>query len=89
MVRGAKFEDIKKYKNDVRDKKIFCNLGGVVPVPADIIYNHFRIIGAQGTGKTQTIVRMRRPMRTLLKTNGSHLFILILFFLKIKNFLAH
>ena len=58
IVRGAKFEDIKKYKKDVRDKKIFCNLGGIVPVPVDIIYNHFRIIGAQGTGKTQTIARM-------------------------------
>jgi hypothetical protein len=57
-VRGTKFEDIKKYKKDVRDKKIFCNLGGVVPVPLDIIYNHFRILGAQGTGKTQTIARM-------------------------------
>ena len=58
VVRGAKFEDLKQYKKDVRDKKIFCNMGGVVPVPLDIIYNHFRIIGAQGTGKTQTIARM-------------------------------
>ncbi len=58
MVRGAKFEDLKQYKKDVRDNKIFCNLGGVVPVPLDIIYNHFRIIGAHGTGKTQTIARM-------------------------------
>ena len=58
VVRGAKLEDIKKYKKDARDKNIFCNLGGVAPIPVDIIYNHFRILGAQGTGKTQTIARM-------------------------------
>ena len=58
VVRGTKLEDIKKYKKEVRDKEIFCNLGGIVPVPIDIIYNHFKIIGAQGTGKTQTIARM-------------------------------
>lgn len=58
VVRGTKLEDIKKYKKEVRDKEIFCNLGGIVPVPIDIIYNHFKIIGAQGTGKTQAIARM-------------------------------
>lgn len=60
VVRGTKLEDIKKYKKDVRDRneEIFCNLGGVVPVPADSIYEHFRILGATGTGKTQTIARM-------------------------------